>query len=308
VARIGRQPVPVGDVVLPFYAIEEVAGSTRFVVLHGHAPRHRGEVVLGPDSASTFGVGIGDQVEIGAAGRFTVVGIGLLPTTPHSSFDQGGWLLADDVVAATPASVWAHLRTVFGATGPLGDADLREAVFARGDVVARLADGADIEAVAARITREADGAVSVTPATQPADQQNLRNVRALPGLFAGFLLVLALGALAHVSASVLRRRRSDLAIFRCLGLTPRQIRACLAWQATTLVAIALVVGVPVGLALGRNVWRLVTNATPMVYAAPVATLTLVVIVPAALIVANLLAAIPGRRAARLHPAEVLRTE
>jgi ABC-type lipoprotein release transport system permease subunit len=46
----------------------------------------------------------------------------------------------------------------------------------------------------------------------------------------------------------------------------------------------------------------------MVYVAPMALLALVLIAPAALIVANLLAALPGRRAARLRPAEVLRTE
>jgi ABC-type antimicrobial peptide transport system permease subunit len=264
--------------------------------------------VLGPDSASTFDVGIGDQIEIGEAGSFTLVGIGLLPTTPHSSFDQGGWLLPDDIVAATPSTLWAHLRDVFGATGPLDDIDLREAVFARGDVVARLADDADLDTVAARITRGSGGTLSVTPAAQPADQQNLRNVRALPSLFAVFLLVLALGALAHVSASVLRRRRGELAILRSLGLTPRQIRACLAWQATTVVVIGLVIGIPVGLMVGRGIWRLITNATPMVYAEPVATLTLVLIAPAALVVANLLAAIPGWRASRLRPADVLRTE
>jgi hypothetical protein len=46
----------------------------------------------------------------------------------------------------------------------------------------------------------------------------------------------------------------------------------------------------------------------MVYAAPVATLTLLLIAPAALLLANLLAAIPGRWAARLRPADVLRIE
>jgi ABC-type lipoprotein release transport system permease subunit len=34
----------------------------------------------------------------------------------------------------------------------------------------------------------------------------------------------------------------------------------------------------------------------------------VLIVPVALVLANVLAAVPGHRAARLHPAEVLRTE
>jgi ABC-type lipoprotein release transport system permease subunit len=123
-----------------------------------------------------------------------------------------------------------------------------------------------------------------------------------------FLLALAIGALTHVTSSVLRRRRGELAVLRSLGFTPRQVRACLAWQATTLAVIGLAVGVPLGIALGRSVWRLVTEATPMVYVEPVAVLALLVVGPAALLIANLLAAVPGHRAAHLRPGEVLRTE
>ena len=86
------------------------------------------------------------------------------------------------------------------------------------------------------------------------------------------------------------------------------MRACLAWQATTLAVVGLVVGVPLGVALGRVTWRLVADATPMVYVEPLAVVALLVVAPAALVVANLLAAVPGHRAARLRPAEVLRTE
>ncbi len=123
-----------------------------------------------------------------------------------------------------------------------------------------------------------------------------------------FLLALAVGALAHVTSSVLRRRRGELAVLGALGFTPRQVRACLAWQATFLAVIGVVVGVPLGILAGRTVWRLVTDATPMVYVEPIAALALVLIVPFALVIANVLAAVPGRRAARLRPAEVLRTE
>jgi ABC-type lipoprotein release transport system permease subunit len=312
VARVARLVLPVGregDMALPFYGVEDVTGSTRFVVLHGRPPAHRGEVLLGPDTAKTFGVGVGDRVEIGSGGRFTVVGLGLLPTTPHSSFDQGGWLLPDDMVAATPAELRSPV--VAGPTtppGPLDDAQLRRQLFDMATVVARFHHGVDVRAATAGIAKAAGPTVDVSPAAEPADQQNLRDVRALPLLFAVFLLALAVGALAHVTSSVLRRRRGELAVLRSLGFTPRQVRACLAWQATTLALIGLVIGVPLGIALGRSIWRLVTDATPMVYAEPVATLALVLIVPVALVLANVLAAVPGHRAARLHPAEVLRTE
>ncbi|MGH9187121.1 MAG: hypothetical protein ACRD0U_15085 [Acidimicrobiales bacterium] len=44
------------------------------------------------------------------------------------------------------------------------------------------------------------------------------------------------------------------------------------------------------------------------YVPPVAVLALLLVVPVALVIANLLAAVPGHRAAHLHPADVLRTE
>jgi ABC-type lipoprotein release transport system permease subunit len=50
------------------------------------------------------------------------------------------------------------------------------------------------------------------------------------------------------------------------------------------------------------------EATPLVYVAPLAFLALALAVPVALAIANVLAAIPGQRAVRLRPAEVLRTE
>jgi hypothetical protein len=307
-ARIARLTLPVGDVVLPFYGIEDVKGTTEFVLLDGRAPDAPGEVVLGPDSAATFDVGIGDEIEVGSGGRFTVVGLGLLPTTAHSSFDQGGWLLPDDLAAATPESQRVSLAEEAGVDEVPDDAALRDLMFEFAMANARLADGVDAEATVARLGEEVGDAALISTASEPADQQNLRNVRALPQLFAVFSLVLAVGALAHVSSSVLRRRRGELAVLRSLGFTPRQARACLAWQATTLAAVGLVIGVPLGVALGRVTWRLVAEATPMVYVEPLALLALVVVVPAALLIANLLAAVPGHRAARLRPAEVLRTE
>jgi hypothetical protein len=314
VTRVARMTLPVGDVVLPFYSLDDLTGSTRFVVLDGREPERPGEVVLGPDSAAAFDVGVGDQVEIGSGGGFTVVGLGLLPTTPHSSFDQGGWLLPEDLATATPDSVRASLAAELDAAAPddpaevPDDAEMAGLLTESSTVVARFANGVDVQAKIARLGDEAGDTVLVSPAAEPADQQNLRNVRGLPLLFAVFLLALAVAALAHVSSSVLRRRRGELAILRSLGLTPRQVRACLAWQATTLTVIGLVVGVPLGIALGRSIWRLVTEATPMVYAEPVAVVALALIVPVAILVANVLAALPGHRAARLRPAEVLRTE
>jgi hypothetical protein len=309
VARVARLTVPVGDLVLPFYALDEIEGSMDFALLGGRPPQSPDEVVLGPDSAETLGVGVGDEIEVGDGGAFRVVGLGLLPTTAHSSFDQGGWLMPDGLARSVTDTQRHAIAEDMGTDHAPTDAELSRDMFHFfGGVFARFHGGVDERAAIARLAGQIGDTVTVAPPSEPADQLNLRNVRPLPFLFAGFSLALAVAALAHISATVLRRRRGELAVLRSLGMTPLQVRACLGWQATTLAAVGLVVGVPLGMALGRLAWRAVADATPMIYVAPLAVLALALAVPVALTVANLVAALPGQRAARLRPAEVLRTE
>ena len=60
--------------------------------------------------------------------------------------------------------------------------------------------------------------------------------------------------------------------------------------------------------LGRVAWHAVADRTPLVYVAPVAALAAILAIPATVLLANALAAVPAYRAARIRPAEVLRTE
>jgi ABC-type antimicrobial peptide transport system permease subunit len=105
-----------------------------------------------------------------------------------------------------------------------------------------------------------------------------------------------------------RRRRHELAVLRALGLTRGQTRLVVVTQATLLAVIGLAFGIPLGVAAGRTLWRAATGMAPLAYHTPAALWALVLIAPLALVVANLLAAWPGRRAARLRTAEILRTE
>jgi len=91
-------------------------------------------------------------------------------------------------------------------------------------------------------------------------------------------------------------------------MTRRQARALVVTQAEILAATGLVFGVPPGLAVGRQLWRLVAEATPVQYVQPAAAGTLLLLVPVTLLTGALLAAWPARRAARLRLALVLRAE
>jgi putative ABC transport system permease protein len=80
------------------------------------------------------------------------------------------------------------------------------------------------------------------------------------------------------------------------------------WQASTMLLIALAVGLPLGVAAGRWAWTVVAEQLGTV-AEPVTPLGLVLLtIPAGLLLANLVAALPARVASRLKPATVLRSE
>jgi ABC-type lipoprotein release transport system permease subunit len=136
----------------------------------------------------------------------------------------------------------------------------------------------------------------------------LRQVRVLPIVLGLFLALLAVGAVGHALATAVRRRSHDLAVLRALGMTQGQCRWIVVTQATVLAVIGLLLGIPLGLAIGRTVWRAVANYTPLQYVAPMAVWVMLLVAPAALLIANALAAWPGRRAAHLRIAQVLRTE
>jgi predicted lysophospholipase L1 biosynthesis ABC-type transport system permease subunit len=298
----------VDGLVVPIYTVTSAAGAAMsYATLDGRGPRGRGEIVLGPDTAHRLDVGIGDHVTLGDGHRFRVVGLGLLPTTPHSSFDQGAWIGPEDLPRAIPRSVRETLSKAYG-VDLTDDAVLLEASRELGNVAVRLRPGADLDAVMHHLQQGVSPEIFLSTPTPSADQQAMHNVRSLPILFGVFAPLVALAALLHVSSSVLRRRGTDVAVLRAIGLTPRQAGACVAWQSTILAVIGLVVGAPLGFIAGRSAWRVVAEHTPIVLVIPSLSAALLLVVPAALLAANVAGARPAWRVARSSPVEQLRAD
>lgn len=286
IAHIRHGTADVAGAGLPLWDIEPVRGNMRYSLLSGRAPAD-GETAIGPSTEHALHLGIGDTVHIAGAHPATVhiSGIALLPESPHSSFDQGLWV--------SPAT----MRAIFG---PVETADTSEtfAVTRRPGVALT-----DLEqALDQHVTHDIDTAAI------PQDVLFLRDVRSLPVALSAFLVLLAIAAVGHALATAVRRRRDDLAVLRALGFRPRQSALCIAALAATVAVIGLVVGLPLGVALGQLAWHWVATRTPLLYVAPLATVALVVCIPATFVIANALAAIPARRAARIPTAAALRTE
>jgi ABC-type antimicrobial peptide transport system permease subunit len=97
-----------------------------------------------------------------------------------------------------------------------------------------------------------------------------------------------------------------VALLKVLGFVRRQVLVAMCWQAMTVVAVGLVIGVPLGIIAGRVVWRLFASHLGAV---PVAIIPvgLVCTVCAVIVVGALaLALAPAALAVRVQPAEALR--
>lgn len=143
---------------------------------------------------------------------------------------------------------------------------------------------------------------------QPNDLVNFGRVQNLPLVLAGLLALLAAATVTHLLVSSVRRRRGDLAVLKTFGFDRSQVRRTVAWQATTLALIASIVGIPLGIAAGRLGWDLIAGALGTVVDPITPALTLILVIPGTLVLANLVAAGPAALAARIHPADALRTE
>ena len=106
----------------------------------------------------------------------------------------------------------------------------------------------------------------------------------------------------------MRRRRRELALLKTLGFTRRQVRTTVAWQATTIAATGLIIGIPIGVVIGNLVWRTVANGLGVTTTPTIAVSALILTALGGLILVNLIAAFPARTAANTRPAVALRTE
>ena len=269
---------------VPFYALDQVKGAVSFVVLHGRQPVGDDEAMIGVRSAKVLNVGVGDTIRADSGGpTLRIVGIGLMTQTPHSTFDEGALTSMKAVDAAS--------GTTF---------DTRE-----GWLLFNPKAGTSVSTLQAELAK---AGLHASPPEAVADVINLGQVRSLPYLLAAFLIVLGLGAVAHALLTVSRRRAKELAVLRAVGLSPRQAAACVGWQAVIVATIALLIGIPVGLAIGREAWRRVAASIPLVYIGPFDLRLLVLVVPGALTALLVLALAPAWRAAHLRTAATLRAE
>jgi ABC-type lipoprotein release transport system permease subunit len=275
-----------GGVLFDTLAIDPLKGSTRPTVVEGRAPRRAEEIMVGTRTLDDLNRRVGDAIEVSAGDRveqLRVVGRGVLPEFAGSArLGEGATM------------------TYEGARRLIGDEAVADVILVR----------TTRDAAGARLLSELEETQlgNVYLPDRPSDLVDLGRIGGLPSVVATLLGIMAVATLAHALFSATRRRRRELAILKVLGFRRRQVSATIAWQATVVAVLAIMIGVPLGIALGRWGWQAFarrlgvpdTPVTPLPAIAAVAVLAIVVAIVTALI--------PARLAGRTRPGVALRAE
>jgi len=304
--------------------LEDTAADPSPPLLSGHAVTASDQIVLGGATLKQLHKHLGGTVVLTFGSpqnsplyipptRLLIVGTATFPAigypssvADHTSMGTGALLSIGveppalqkaqtnpDPLQSGPSMVLVRIRPGVGAAAGL--ADMKRIV------------NATNKALAADPNAGGDS-IAVLGVQRPAEIVNYRSMGSPPVILASGLAVGAIFALGLTLAATVRRRRRDLALLKALGFTRRQLRACVAWQATVAAAVGAAIGVPGGIALGRQLWILFAHN---IYAVPeptVPALAVILVCLGAFLLANLAAALPGRIAAYTPPSLVLRAE
>jgi hypothetical protein len=273
-------------------------------VLSGHGLNAANQVVLGNDTLTMLHKKVGDTVTFSNGKTkpltLTIVGTATMtPITKGLEMGSGALVATSDFPAALLNAQESSIP------GPQA-------------VLIRLRSGADMKAALRsldeikhtlnRIPNDQGSAGGVVAHLLPAEIVNYRSMGTTPAILGGGLALGAVVALALTLVACVRRRRRELALLKTLGFVRRQLVAAVAWQSSIAVAIGVVIGVPTGILLGRILWDLFAHEIDAVPVPSAPGVIILLIVAGAIVLANVVAAVPGRMAASTSTALVLREE
>jgi putative ABC transport system permease protein len=268
----------------------------------GHDLDGPGQVVLGAKTLSQLDKRVGAMVEVSDnAGKSTalrIVGTATFPAVGGSQHTElGTGALLD--FRLIPKSA----RNIFNLPGGGPNAEF---VRLKSPTETGALDG--LHKITLVLQKAAQDEVGIIGVQRPAEVANAGTLRATPSYLAFALAAAAVAALGLTLIASVRRRRRDLALLKALGFTQRQLAAVVAWQATVAAVIGLIIGVPVGALIGRELWTLFARSINVVPEPTVPVFSVILVCVGALLFANLVALLPGRSAARTSAALVLRAE
>src|SRR6266516_3700273 len=132
-------------------------------------------------------------------------------------------------------------------------------------------------------------ATCVLTGQRPNGVTNYASIDRTPAVLAALLAVIGVAVLGQFIVVSGRRRRRDFAIFKALGMSRRQISSITAWQVSTLTGLALLAGLPLGMAAGRWSWTIFARGLGIPDGAITPIWAVLLMVPAVILIANAVA-------------------
>ena len=274
-------------------------------LLDGHTLQRADEIVVGPLTLASLHKRLGATVTVvnsaGVIHHLRIVGVATMPTIGSTG---GLHLEMGTGAVVSSALIPAVDRNPFNdpETGPYAYfIDLRPGVNP-------LAAQRSLDKMTGPLSNSYNFGVVVQQVLHPAEIVDYRSLGMTPAILGSSLGAGAVAALGLTLLASVRRRRRDLAVLKTLGFTRSQLSGVVAWQSNVAIVIGTLVGIPVGITVGRTLWDLFAreiNAVP----APISpVIPIVLIAVGALVLANVVAAVPARIAARTRAALLLRAE
>jgi len=287
-------------------AAQSLRGPILATTTGGHLPQSGTQVALGATTQEQLGVHIGSLVRV-RVGRtveknpplFRVVGTVVF----GSSLTTGG-------LGSGAAFTLDGLLTLAGHHCPAGAQEhacaVRTVISAGGAFLVRGVPGPQGKIALTRLSREYSS--DVTFPSPPTNLVNFGEAVNFPLIFGAILILFGAATLLHVLVVSVTRRRREVGLLMALGFIRRQVAFSVYWQTTTVALIGIVIGVPVGIAVGRGVWQVFAHSLGVLSVTAVTVWVIAVVAAATVVVAVLLAVGPALVASRARPASLLRSE
>jgi hypothetical protein len=299
-ADTGEVSIKGNDVIA--VAGKAVRGPMLLSTVDGRLPTSNHDMMLGVTTLHQVGAHVGSvlgvtvQLPSGGSRRvpFRVVGTASFPSDAGGGLGTGSaFTLAGYLNAVCP---------------PGREANACRGTFAASQnfiVLARATSGPKGQADIARYVAQG----SANRPTIPTSLVNFGEAVNFP-LILGFVLALfGVATLLHLLVVSVVRRRREVGLLKALGFVNAQVAATVLWQATTVALVGVIIGIPLGIVVGRVVWNAFATNLGAVPVATIPGVTIAVLAIAVVVVANALAVIPALTSARGRSAgQLLRTE
>lgn len=236
----------------------------------------RGAVLLHKDPARDLGVSVGDTIEMTwQNGKMSTLTVGAIYA---DSSIVGNWLVSLDTLTA--ASTAPPLDFFIGA---------------------KIAEGVDPDAARAAVERVAEefpsAEVQDRVEFQKSQEDQLNQLLFIVYSLLVFAIAIAVLGIANTMALSVFERTREFGLLRAVGMTRRQLKRSVRWEAIIVsvfgATLGVVVGVPLGIAVSVALPETFVNTVQIPFG------TIVTILVASIIVGIIAAIGPARRAAKL---------